>query len=1073
MRKILITLLALLPLPALAAHIDPPSGNAWDYYVIAGNVPVIASLLEAVKSMTSPSSNPEFRTLIATFATIGFVAVVFGSMRGAPERIGKYVIAIWILTYAMFSLEMDLVISDPTNSQTTLVRNVPAAIGLPATAIGTIGNWLTEKTEEHFTTPDFEGLKLSNGAMVNMNSMMLDALSRVRITDPYVRASLNNFFTDCVIPAVIRGKIDPAVLISSGDIRADLAGAKHPGILTSIHDGTGFATATCEEAYNQFLSGTPTWAGKLLDNMPSSFSFIDATGTGAAFLRSAMDTSLAWSSATGGTADTVALQQGMLHHFRDAYGYAAATLGADSMLLSLNVEQAKAAQKTGWYTTAELFREAVINMYAVMQAFIIGLAPIVMAAAVLPKVGLALMKGWAEVLIWLALWAPSFAIINFLMATREQTAYRQILRNGLTMSSDGAMSEAAVSFITQANVMMTMVPLVLWSLVKGGSIAMTSVMERASGASQAGAAAQKTAEGSFSAGNVSLNNMNANHHDLSHTRAFGGQPVVLHNSGGAATELFHQNLQAAAVGGTPETAKVVKSEQANIAQKLADALQMQTQAENGITTEISNVARNARERAMDWAVQNRASLGEGFDQEQQRNFARATAFKAAFDVARGAGYSKEESYRRAFEATLGTGGGGGAGKPPEGDGFWKKLTGTLETLSKGKGGLMGAAMSLVGLSAKGNLSTHDIEVLKITDDIKNLDSRANEVNSRQSKGNSVSVNADKNTSGLDTLAAKITDGVSTDTAIKNVRGFKTQVSDAKTAAEEHAHQLTYSNSATATRGIMKEEWDAIFADVPKNIAGTKKKTGKGFDRLDETVKGQTGAVLGAMSPDMTDVGAAGNGKPTVPVGGIPKAEDGAAAVGTAADALIAAGRDIAAVTGGDRELMASAAMHNQTVLTEQSALLRKHGFIAESDRNLGMVAMGLVGGHAVGFHVLASFGVGGLSAAAGAKIAMADDSKYVDGAVLARAGNLSPIEDASGNVIASPHTVLVGHAGDAHLVYSNDKGEFFKWKGGENGGLEQIEFNPNIQRTTQEASAFGGRDISKPNEGHSLVEFFR
>jgi conjugal transfer mating pair stabilization protein TraG len=822
-------LLAIAPLPVFAAHIDPPGpANAWDYYVIAGNVPVIAALLESIKAMTSPSSNPEFRTLVATFASIGFFGVVFTSIRGGPERIGKYIVGIWLLTYALFSLTLDLVVTDETNSATQEVKDVPAAVGLPAAAVATVGQWLTEKTELFFSLPNYDGLKLSSGAFVNMNAMMLNALHEVRITEPNLRDGINRYVEDCVVPAVISLKIDPKEMLQSKDMWALFAKAKHNSIYTTWYGNFG----TCDEAYTDLTNKLTAYAPSLTKGMGESFSFLDATGAGNTFIASALDSSLQWSSTAGGTGNTYALQQGMLHAWRDSYKNTATALGANEELLSLNIEQAKEAQRTGWYTTAELFKEAVMYMYALMQAFIIGLAPIVMAASVLPKVGFSMMKGWAEVLVWLALWAPAFALINFIMAVAEQNSYRQILGGGLNLMSDTAMSEATVQFITVAGLLMTLVPVILWGLVSKGSIAMTSALERASGASQAGGAAQKTAEGSFSAGNVSYDNMNANHHDLSQSRAYGVQPTTLHNGAGATTEITSMSGNQLQVGGVGQT--VSHGVNDGVANK--QAVQRAWGEHKKSATMLSDAATSAFQFAASHyysaSVGGQGARSTQYTESERRETANQQAFEAVYSEQRGANVNHEQAFSMGVVGALRSGGfkAEAAEYEKTGDaGVLNKLGSKLQ--GKGLGFLTNAA----GLSSQLEAKYSGSDKVSTGQEIKaghgdkvvaSTTEGAGQQSQRGSRHDDVFSHNEEGKRGTQ---------FSTSRQFQALRQRATEFYETQTAADTAEKQSGATESRTTTRGMSVAEYGAAERDFQTRM-----------DRTDATVRaGELGDMPGA------------------------------------------------------------------------------------------------------------------------------------------------------------------------------------------------------------------------------------
>lgn len=548
MRRLLSLLLVLLPLPALAITINPPSGTAWDYYVIAGNVPVVSALMESVKAMTDPASNPAFRTLVATLATAGFAALTFvtlGGVGGSPARLGKYIIAIWLLTYMMFTVKINLAVTDETNTATTVVTDVPAAVGLPAAVIGEVGRWLTASVEQNFSLANYDNLKLSNGAAINLNAMALEALSEVKITAPWLRSSLTNYIYDCAIPRIYSGQISQMDVMTATNLWSVLAQAgQSQAVMTTWYNTSGSTQfGSCYDSFSYINAALVAYEPSMIASLNDKFGFLNS-GVASSYIAGALQTAMEFSSAgamSGVTAGQAAIQMGVVDAFRGTYQQAAMATGSNELMLALNMEQAKKSQKTGWYSTLELFKEAVPVMYAVLQAFIIGLAPIVMAISVVPKIGGSIIKGWFEVLVWLILWAPGFAIGNYLMAVREQGALRYILSDGITLMSDTAMNQAANDYIMQTGLMMTMVPLILWGLVKSGSIAMTSAMERSSGAPQAQQAAGAAAQGSFSGGNVSLDNMSANKHDLSHSRAYGQQPTTLHHGAGESNDVYHMS----------------------------------------------------------------------------------------------------------------------------------------------------------------------------------------------------------------------------------------------------------------------------------------------------------------------------------------------------------------------------------------------------------------------------------------------------------------------------------------------------------------------------------------------------
>src|SRR5699024_8654169 len=93
-----------------------------------------------------------------------------------------------------------------------------------------------------------------------------------------------------------------------------------------------------------------------------------------------------------------------------------------------------------------------------------------------------------------------------------------------------------------AGLMATFVPAIMWGIVSQGSFALTSVLDRASGAGFATQAGGNIAHGSARVGEVAMNNVSANKHDTtwrntsgmeaSQTYTGAGQHILNEQQGG-------------------------------------------------------------------------------------------------------------------------------------------------------------------------------------------------------------------------------------------------------------------------------------------------------------------------------------------------------------------------------------------------------------------------------------------------------------------------------------------------------------------------------------------------------------
>lgn len=552
---------AALALPGVAiAETMTPGGGAdtWTFYGY-GNGYALAQILEAIKRMTDPASNPGFRNLTLVLAMAGFLAMCFtGIIAGTLQKVAMYFAGMILTVYMLFSLKIDIFVEDMVWDSagapqfTQRIEGVPAAIGLPAVVISEIGMWATSSIESNFTTPNFANLRLSEGAPVGMAASMLNDMKNIRLTDPYLRSSIQSFLNDCALPNIFNGSISPVTLITSQNAWSILGSNLNPAVYTVVYDSSdpNGGMEACDTAYTKIDNRLQTAAPSLLNGMGESSPFWLQQAAGSTTLsEAALEDSFRW--ASGGSvvqdATGLATQAAIAEMYSGTYEYAAMATGSSELISALNIEQARRSQKSGWYNTAILFRDMAGYFFAILQAFVIGLAPIVFAAILVPGLGRKMGTSYAQVMTWLILWWPGLAIVNYIMMLYFQGQTTGYLADGLTMANMGAVSEMSDKMVMAAGFMSTLVPAIMWGLVSGSGYAFTSVLDRASGAQHAASAAASISTGAATAGQVSMNNASMNAHQTSHRYASGNE-VSAHHVGVGASQVTNMSGQDMNVG---------------------------------------------------------------------------------------------------------------------------------------------------------------------------------------------------------------------------------------------------------------------------------------------------------------------------------------------------------------------------------------------------------------------------------------------------------------------------------------------------------------------------------------------
>lgn len=647
---------ALLALPglAIADNVLTPGGGAdtWTFYGY-GNGYALAQILEAIKRMTDPASNPGFRNLTMVLAIVGFLALSFtGILSGAFHKVAFYFGGMVLTIYLLFSLKVNIYVEDmvwdgagaPQFSQQ--VQGVPAAIGLPAVVISEIGMWATRGIEANFTTPDYQNLRISEGAPVGMAASMLNDMRNIRLSDPYLRSSIQSFINDCALPNIFNGQISPVTLITSTNAWGVLGNNLNEAVYTAVYSaaeprGEMYA---CDEAYASIDSRLQATAPALVSGMGEASPFWLQQAAGDTTLsQAALEDSFRW--ASGGSvvqdATGLATQAAIAEMYSGTYEYAAMATGSSELISALNIEQARRAQQSGWYSTAILFRDMSGYFFAILQAFVIGLAPIVFAAILVPGLGRKMGVSYAQVMTWLILWWPGLAIVNYIMMLYFQGQTTGYISDGLTMANMGAVTEMSDKMVMASGFMATLVPAIMWGLVSGSGMAFTSVLDRASGAQHAATAASSISTGAATAGQVSMNNANMNAHQTSH-RYTSGNEVAAHHVGVASSMVTNMSGQDMNVGlrqadfRESHSASQAYSEATSRTMEAKEAFTQQSQ--RMLTDTLSSATQYAqdqgfvRDGTVDWSRMTQDQRGQQYAQE----------VGAIWQQMEAAGYSREE-----------------------------------------------------------------------------------------------------------------------------------------------------------------------------------------------------------------------------------------------------------------------------------------------------------------------------------------------------------------------------------------------------------------------------------------------
>ena len=388
---------------------------------------------------------------------------------------------------------------------------------------------------------------------------MQDA-STYRIKDPYLKSSLIHFIADCGVPAIAENKLSVSHLIKSSNIW----GLFSPGILNPSIETVSFGpfddkttppnargtVLTCPEAYTAINNALPEAKNRMQSYFLKNYSAGVTTNLFAAVLNFN-----AKSGTYNPTPQEYLQQAGLINLLKGpVQKYMAASSKDASMLQAIAVNQAVNATETSWETSAEVFQQTFGYLYSMVQILIYAVAPILFLFAVFPGGMKILLKRYVILLAWFPFTFIMLAIANDLILAWTQSEIGNVFTNfsGLASDSQELISAKAAKMQEVGAYIVSIVPLLAWSILEGGQYAMSHIITHSGAEKWGNQAAETATSGNISLGNESFGNVNANKFNTASQVDIGAMPVSSNVMGGDSLLKANFGGQNAVLNGAPD-----------------------------------------------------------------------------------------------------------------------------------------------------------------------------------------------------------------------------------------------------------------------------------------------------------------------------------------------------------------------------------------------------------------------------------------------------------------------------------------------------------------------------------------
>lgn len=390
------------------------------------------------------------------------------------------------------------------------VANVPLALGAVGGFSSLLSDRVTRLFELYFHTPT--DMDYSQTGMIMGAKLFLSA-SNIKITDASFNTNMQKFMQQCVFYDVMFGRYSLQDLNKSQDIWG-LVKEKSSVARGFIYD---HSFKSCTEAAS-LLDGL--WGAVILDakSKYAGFAFGNQTDALANFDKY-LPSGYIYLNKLSGDASAIVRQNMMANAIRDGVFAMGSRLNSKSAIDSFASSRAQEKIPASLSNMGLMSAYWLPIIHCALFCIVIGCFVFVLFFLPFPS-GLVFCQFYATLYVWLALWAPIFTVINYVMTGVAQFKLSFIGNGATTLAYQSGMNEMYENMAALGGYLAFTTISLSYMLISRSVSGMISASQQASGVIQsAGASAAEEAQmGNYSYGNTSFANhsgfnTNAFHND--------------------------------------------------------------------------------------------------------------------------------------------------------------------------------------------------------------------------------------------------------------------------------------------------------------------------------------------------------------------------------------------------------------------------------------------------------------------------------------------------------------------------------------------------------------------------------
>lgn len=506
-------------------------GHVYTIYCYFNSEQIQGILNAVVMLVGSGGVDGDYLSLVRVAAIMGmFMAMCYGFLRARGEDAAHYLVMVAIFYSTLFVPRVTVQIEDHGGAGTgapIVVDNVPLGLAFFASSTSHIGYWLTEKTETFFSLPD-TSLRLSQHGLMG-GARALRVAQSAAMPDPVLAQDMINFMRDCINPEIVASPAQVSALLSSTNIWNDLGpsgiGVLNPGRMVTLSGATG--AVTCDDAYTNVLGP------RLAPAATSEFARIaqmispNAPAATAQTMLTALLPAAEGLIMTASPSTAEGIRQRMMINMLNDTSANMAQIMNDPVAAqtALGAAMATSNANASYAVMARLAQETLPLVRNSIELVVLGVFPIVLILIIVAgsKGGLVL-RSYVMTMLWVQLWAPLYAIVNYvgIMAGAKSMKAALASVDGVSVTNAAQLLNTTISSEAIAGMLTISVPMIALAIIKGGEVAMSGVTSGLLGPTQQAASSAGSQlgvgnanMGNYAADNVSLNNTQGNKSNMS------------------------------------------------------------------------------------------------------------------------------------------------------------------------------------------------------------------------------------------------------------------------------------------------------------------------------------------------------------------------------------------------------------------------------------------------------------------------------------------------------------------------------------------------------------------------------